>query len=323
VITETLAKKLFGSADPINKVIRLDNTRNATVTGVLKDIPLNSSLKFEYLLPWEDNNNKWDHFYATTYVELKDPRNVAVLNKQILNVISRHIKNEQGTQVFLHPVAKMHVQNHFDANGNPENNSDLYFFSVLAVVMLLIGCINFMNLSTARSAKRAREVGVRKVMGAVKRSLVLQFITESTVMALVAGIIALAIVQLVWPVFRTLAKVPVDIPWQSPLFWLSAFLFIIFTGLLAGSYPAFYLSSFKPVKVLKGLFNNRNALLTPRRVLVVTQFVIAILLINFTIIFRKQVNHIENRDPGFVKEELLFHSLTNDLTAHYEVVQHN
>lgn len=321
VLTESLAKRVFGAEDPLNKVILLDNKRNVTVTGLLKDVPLNSSLDFEYLLPWEENNNNWDYYFARTYVELKDPAGVNAVNKQIGNVISDHSENPLGTRIFLHPVSKMHVQHHFDAKGNPETELNLYFLPVLAAVMLLIGCINFMNLSTARSEKRAREVGVRKVMGAVKRSLVIQFITESVLLALVAGVIALLIVQLVWPAFSTMARVKAVIPWQSPVFWLSTLGFIGFTGLLAGSYPALYLSSFKPVKVLKGVLNNSNSLITPRRILVVTQFVIAIFLINFTLIFRKQVNYMEARDPGFEKEELIFHSLTTDLQKNYDIVQ--
>lgn len=321
VITESLAKKIFGSEDPVNKIVQLDNAQNFTVTGVLKEIPLNSSFHFEYLLPWADNNTKWDYNFVNTYVELKDPGNVKTVNKQIAGIISEHSKNEEKTQVFLHPVSKMNLQHNFDANGNPETTKDLIFLPVLAAVMLLIGCINFMNLTTARSEKRAKEVGVRKVMGAARKSLIIQFITESTLLAIVSGCSAMLIVKLIWPAFSALAKVPVNIPWQSPVFWLSAAAFIFLTGLLAGSYPAFYLSSFKPVKVLKGIFNNKKVLITPRRILVVCQFVIAIFLINFTIIFRKQVNYTENRDPGFVKEELLYHSLTSDLNRQYEVVQ--
>ena len=321
IITQQLAKKIFGDEDPVNKVIRLDSTYHVTVTGVLKDVPLNSSLKFDYVLPWKDNDDNWDHYYATTYVELGTAGNVSGVNKQISNIISRHSKNEAGTQVFLHSVAKMHLQHHFDEKGNPEMESDIYFLSILAVVMLLIGCINFMNLSTARSGKRAKEVGVRKIMGAVKKSLVAQFIAESTLLACIAGGIALIIIQLAWPVFSIMAKVPVNIPWESPVFWLSAVAFFLFTGLVAGSYPAFYLSSFKPVKVMKGVFNNKSALITPRRILVVVQFIIAISLINFAIVFRKQVNFTENRDPGFMKEGLLFHPLTKDLRRNYAVVQ--
>lgn len=321
ILTQQLAKRIFGNEDPVNKVIRLDSANNVTVMGILKDIPLNSSLKFDYLLPWRDNKDNWDHVYANTYVELSSAGDVGGVNKQISNVISRHSKNKEGIQVFLHPVSKMHIQHHFDEKGRPETESDIYFLSVLAAVMLLIGCINFMNLSTARSGKRAKEVGVRKIMGAVKGSLIVQFITESTLITCIAGAIALLIVQLAWPVFSIVAKVPVNIPWQSPAFWLSVLTFILFTGLLAGSYPAFYLSAFKPVKVLKGTFNNKSALLTPRRVLVVVQFIIAISLINFAIIFRKQANFTENRDPGFMKEGLLFHSMTKDLRRNYAVVQ--
>jgi ABC-type antimicrobial peptide transport system permease subunit len=321
VITESLAKKIFGTEDPINKTVQLDNAQSYTVTGVLKEIPPNSSFHFEYLLPWADNNTNWDFNFVNTYVELKDPGSVKTLNKQIAGIISEHSKNVEGTKIFLQAVSKMNLWHHFDANGNPEISNDLIFLPILAAVMLLIGCINFMNLTTARSEKRAKEVGVRKVMGAARKSLVIQFITESTLLAVLSGCIAMLIVQLVWPAFSTMTSVPGNIPWQSPVFWLSAMAFIFLTGLLAGSYPAFYLASFKPVKVLKGIFNNKTVLITPRRILVVSQFVIAIFLINFTIIFRKQVNYTENRDAGFVKEELLFHSLTSDLNRQYEVVQ--
>jgi ABC-type antimicrobial peptide transport system permease subunit len=321
ILTQQLAKKIFGDEDPVNKVINLDSADNVTVMGVLKDIPLNSSLKFDYLLPWRDNNYKWDNFFANTYVELGSAGDVSGVNNQISNVISRHSKNEEGVQIFLHPVSKMHMQHHFDEKGRPETERNIYFLYVLVVVMLLIGCINFMNLSTARSGKRGKEVGVRKIMGAAKGSLIIQFITESTLIACIAGGIALLLVQLAWPVFSIMAKIPANIPWQSPGFWLSVLAFIFFTGLLAGSYPAFYLSSFKAVKVLKGVFNNKSALITPRRILVVVQFIIAISLMNLAIIFRKQVNFTENRDPGFMKAGLVFHPITKDLRRNYEVVQ--
>jgi ABC-type antimicrobial peptide transport system permease subunit len=321
VLTENMAKKIFGDEDPLNKVIRLDNARDVTVTGVLKEVPQNSSLKFEYLLPWEDNNINWDFYFANTFVELNSPEEVSVVDKQIADIISKHSKNKQGTQVFLHPVGKMHLQHNFDEKGKPKSESEIYFLSVLAVIMLLIGCINFMNLSTAQSGKRGKEVGVRKIMGAVKKSLIIQFITESTLLAFTAGCLGLLIVQLVWPSFSTMAKVRIGIPWHMPAFWLSALAFILLTGLLAGSYPAFYLSSFKPVKVLKGVFNNKGSLVTPRRILVVVQFVLAIFLMNFTIIFRRQANFTENREMGFAKEGLVFHSMTNDLRKNYEAVQ--
>lgn len=321
VLTEKMAKKIFGDEDPLHKVIRLDNTRDVTVTGVLKDVPLNSSLKFDYLLPWQENNNKWDYYFANTFVELKSPEEKSVVDKQIADVISKHSKNEQGSQVFLHPVGKMSLQGHFDEKGNPETQTEIYFLSVLAVIMLFIGCINFMNLSTAQSGRRGKEVGVRKIMGAVKKSLIVQFITESTLLAFFAGCVALLIVQLVWPSFSAMAKVRIGIPWHLPVFWLSTLAFILFTGILAGSYPAFYLSSFKPVKVLKGVFSNKGSLITPRRILVVVQFVLAIFLMNFAILFRKQANFTENREMGFAKDGLVFHSMTRDLRKNFDAVQ--
>jgi putative ABC transport system permease protein len=321
VLTEMMAKKIFGDEDPLHKVIRLDNTRDVTVTGVLKDVPLNSSLKFDYLLPWQDNNDRWDMYFASTFVELNSPEEKPGVDKQIADIISKHSKNEQGSQVFLHPVGKMSLQGHFDEKGNPETRLEIYFLSVLAVIMLLIGCINFMNLSSAQSGKRGKEVGVRKIMGAVKKSLIVQFITESTLLAFFAGCIALLIVQLVWPSFSAMAKVRINIPWHLPVFWLSMLAFILFTGILAGAYPAFYLSSFKPVKVLKGVFSNKGSLITPRRILVVVQFVLAIFLMNTAILFRKQVNFTENREMGFAKDGLIFHSMTQDLRKNFDAVQ--
>lgn len=321
VLTEKMAKKIFGDEDPINKVVRLDNSRDVTVTGVLKDVPMNSSLKFEYLLPWEAENNKWDIYFANTFVELNGPEEKNVVDKQIADIISKHSKNEQGIQVFLHPVGKMHLQGQFDEKGNPRTQTQIYFLSVLAVIMLLIGCINFMNLSTAQSGKRGKEVGVRKIMGAVRKSLMVQFIAESTLLAFFAGCAGLLIVQLVWPSFSTMAKVRIDIPWNLPVFWLSTLAFILFTGILAGSYPAFYLSSFKPVKVLKGVFSNKGSLITPRRILVVVQFVLAIFLMNFAILFRRQANFTENREMGFAKDGLIFHSMTEDLRKNIDAVQ--
>ncbi len=193
--------------------------------------------------------------------------------------------------------------------------------AILAGIILLIACINFMILSTARSEKRAKEVGVRKVMGAVKRSLVLQFISESILLSLIAGIIAFIIILLLLPVFSSLANAHLIIPYTSVVFWLFAVCFILLTGILAGSYPAFYLSSFKPVKVLKGVIKNGNALVTPRKILVVLQFVLSIFLINFTILFQKQISHSQNREIGYVKENLIFHPVTDDLKKNYTLLK--
>jgi putative ABC transport system permease protein len=323
VITEKLARKLFGAADPMNKVIRADNADDYVVTGVLKDLPDNTKFEFEYLLPWADRSDNWKHYYAAIFVELHKDVSAQSVNKKISGIISKYTENELRVKPFLHALPQLNLYTRFEnrkpAGGNIDN---LRMLGILAGIILLIGCINFMNLSTARSEKRAREVGVRKVMGAVKAALVIQFIIESIVLAAIAGIVAFVLVQLIWPVFSVLSKVRMaTIPWQSPYFWLASVGFVLLTGILAGSYPAFYLSSFKPVKVLKGVLKNGNALVTPRKILVITQFVIAVFLINYTIIFQKQINHGQNRHIGFVKENLLFHPMTDDLKKNYESVK--
>lgn len=327
VITEQLAKKIFGDEDPMNKIIRADNADNFTITGVLKDLPFNTDFRFEYLVSWEFlkakgiENLSWDNNYVSTFTELPPHVDLKFVNSKITDVATRLTK-ENKPKTFLYPFTKEHLYGHFEngvaTGGNIDN---LYMLGILAGIILLIACINFMNLSTARSEKRAKEVGVRKVMGAVKRALILQFISESVLLSLIAGVIAFFIVQLLLPVFSSLANVHLSVPYSSIFFWVLAVCFILFTGILAGSYPAFYLSSFKPVKVLKGVLKNEKALVTPRKVLVVLQFVLSIFLINFTILFQKQISHSQNREIGYVKENLIFHPMTDDLRKNYTLMK--
>ena len=329
VVTEKFAKKLFGNEDALNKIISIDNADNFTVTGILKDLPDNTRLQFEYLLPWKYlqakgiENATWTNNYTSTFVELQPSANIDVLNKKLGNIIGKYDKNEQDVKVFLYPLTRLHLWDRFE-NGEPVggNIDTVRMLCILAAIMLIIACINFINLSTARSEKRSKEVGVRKVMGAAKQSLVFQFIAESLILAFIAGVFALVIIQLVLPSFSVFANVHISLAYNSPVFWLSFLLFIVFTGIIAGSYPAFYLSSFKPVKVLKGAINTGKTLATPRKILVIIQFVFAIFLINFTIIFQKQINHTESREIGFVQNNLLFHPLTDDLKKNYDLVKY-
>ena len=328
VITEDFAKKMFGDEDPVNKIIRADNADNFTVTGVLKNPPYNTAFRFEYLISWSFlkakniEHDQWDYNYVNTYVQLDPAANLHSVNSKISNITVRHTNQKEKTKIFLYPLSKEHLYGRFE-NGEPAggNIDNVRMLGILAGVILLIACINFMNLSTARSEKRAKEVGVRKVIGANRRSLVLQFIGESILLAFIAGIIALGLVNILLPVFSSLAKVNLTIVWASPLFWISAIGFVLFTGVLAGSYPSFYLSSFKPIRVLKGVLRNGNALVTPRKILVIVQFVFSIFLINFTIVFHKQINHEQNRELGFVKDNLIFHPLTEDLRKNYSLVK--
>ncbi|NII29777.1 FtsX-like permease family protein [Pseudoflavitalea sp. X16] len=348
VLTQQLATKLFGSDDPLNKTITTPTGDNFVVTGVLKDLPDNTRFKFEYLLSYGylqtngRNPGDWRHMNSNTFVELLPGTHIDAMNKKIAGIAARNSSLLSGQQIFLYPFNKEYLYGRF-VNGKPDGGhiDNLRMLGALAGIILLIACINFMNLSTARSEKRAKEVGVRKVIGAGRKSLILQFIGESILMAVLAGIIAFILVEMAIPAFSALINTKLSIPWTSPGFWAMALGFVLLTGLLAGSYPAFYLSSFKPIRVLKGVLKNTNARnftgaassrfllvrnfrwpsVTPRKILVVLQFVFSIFLINFTIIFQKQILYGLNRDTGFVKENLVFQPLTDDLQKSYTAVK--
>lgn len=327
VITPALATKLFGDQDPMGKTVNTPAGDNFTVTGVLKELPVNSQFSFEYLLSWTwlRGPGSWNNQNVATWVELAPGADVDALNKKIAHIGGQpnpeHPSLADQT-TFLYPLEKTWLENKF-VNGRPAggNIDNLKMLGGLAAIILLIACINFMNLSTARSEKRGKEVGIRKVVGAARLSLIAQFIGEAILMALLAGAIALLLVQAAIPYFDTLTRVKLFVPWHSLTFWLAALALVVFTGTLAGSYPAFYLSSFRPIKVLKGILQNGNALITPRKILVVVQFVFSIFLINFTLIYQKQIRYELNRDLGYVKEDLVSHPLTADLKRNYAAVK--
>jgi len=225
--------------------------------------------------------------------------------------------------MFLYPISRWRLYSNFE-NGYETNGGRITFvklFGIIAAFILLIACINFMNLSTARSEKRAKEVGIRKVVGAQKSSLISQFIAESVLLAFLAGIIAIIIVQLSLSGFNALTDKKLFIPYRSLYFWLTGIGFVIFTGFLAGSYPAFFLSSFQPVKVLKGTFKKANALVTPRKVLVVLQFTFAIILTICTIIVKQQIDYAKDRETGYDRNNLIYHFLTGDIAKNYQLIK--
>jgi putative ABC transport system permease protein len=328
VITQRLAEKLFGDENPINKTLTTPYGDNFTVTGVLKDLPDNTQFKFDYLLSWQylevkgRSAGSWNNQNSNTFVELEPNTRIDAFNKKIADVAAKSSTAMSGQKIFLYPLTKVYLENKF-VNGKPDggNIDNLRMLGMLAAIILLIACINFMNLSTARSEKRAKEVGVRKVIGAARGSLLLQFIGESVMMAVLAGIAAFVLAEMSLPVFGSLIHAQLTIPWTSPAFWAMALGFILLTGLLAGSYPAFYLSAFRPVRVLKGAVKSSNALVNPRKILVVLQFVCSIFLINFTVIFQKQIRYGLNRDIGFVKENLVFQTLNRDLRKNWAALR--
>ena len=329
VLTEKLAQKLFGNEEPMGKMIKIDNADNFTVTGVLKDFPNNTRFKdYEYLMPWDYlikkgwMDSSWGNNSTQTYILLKPNTSLAAVDKKIKKITIDHTKGEENIEVFLHPVSKLRLYSKFENGKSAGGRIEVVrLFGVIAALILLIACINFMNLSTARSEKRAKEVGIRKVVGAEKKSLIGQFLVESILLALFAGIIAIAIVQLSLRGFNSLTDKELSIGYGNINFWLTGLSFVLFTGIIAGSYPAFFLSSFRPIKVLKGTFKAAHALVTPRKVLVVVQFTFAIALIICTIIIMQQIEYAQNRESGYDRDNLVYHFLEGDVEKNYSLIR--
>ena len=331
VVTQKLAKALFGNEDAMGKVVKLDNKDNFTVTGIVKDLPNNTRFNFEYLIPWsylrasDGDDNNWGNNSTRTYVMLKPNATLASIAPKI-KVLKQKYEEEarkDNWQMFIYPIARWRLYSSF-TNGVEDNGGRIVFvklFGTIAAFILLIACINFMNLSTARSEKRAKEVGIRKVVGAQKASLISQFIGESVLIAFLSAIIATGIVLLSLPAYNQLTDKKLFIDFTNIDTWLAGVGFILFTGLLAGSYPAFFLSSFQPVKVLKGSFKKANALVTPRKVLVVIQFTFAIILIICTIIVKQQIDYARDRETGYNKNNLVYHFFTGDIGKNYTLIK--
>jgi len=326
VLTEKLAIKLFGNENPVGKTVLVDSVENFTVSAVLKDLPNNTSFDFEYLLPWafmtklDWDDDNWANNSVTTFVLLKPNASQAAFDKKVENITRSHSK--ETTQVFTQPLSRLHLYSK-DDNGKLVGGQieTVNLFIIIAILILLIACINFMNLSTAQSEKRAKEVGIRKVAGAYRNGLIFQFIGESIIIACIAFIIGLLLVQLSLQGFGQLTGKELFVDYTSPLFWLFSITFVLFTGLIAGCYPAFYLSSFTPVKVLKGTFKKANALVTPRKVLVVLQFSFAIILIISTIIVSHQIQFGQDRDTGYNRNSLVYTFVQGDADKNYPLIR--
>ena len=331
VLTRQLAVKLFGDGNAVGKTVRIDSSDYFTVSAVMKDLGSNTRFDFEYVLPWNyavqknmiDSN--WGNNNIFTFVLLKPNTSHIAFDAKLKNITINHTKNSRfpsTAQVFTQPLKDTWLYNKED-NGNFVGGriERVRLFAIIAVLILIIACINFMNLSTARSEKRGKEVGIRKVAGAQRSSLVVQFITESILLAFIAGIFSVIIVQLVLPAYNSLLGLKLFINFNSPSNWLFAIAFILFTGLLAGVYPALYLSSFLPVKVLKGAFKSSDKVVTPRKMLVVLQFTFAIVLIISTVIIKNQIDYAQKRDMGYSKDNLAFIIEFGDAHKNYQLIR--
>jgi putative ABC transport system permease protein len=328
VLTNKFSRELFGSEDPMGKSLLLDNKYNFVVSGVIKDLPANTQFDFEYLLPWSymqminQDDSSWENNATHNFSLLKPGADIRAVNAKIKNLIKIHIGPQNTTESFLYPVSRLHLYGNFvngvESGGKIET---VKIFLLIAAFILLIAGINFMNMSTARSEKRAKEVGIRKVAGALRNSLVVQFIGESILICLIAGFVALLLVNLSLPAFNMLTRKQLSLEYDRFYFWISFLGFVFFTGMLAGSYPAFFLSSFKPVAVLKGTFKQAHALVTPRKILVVLQFTFAIILIVSTIVIRQQTKYAQDRETGYNKSNLVYVFFGGDIQKNYELIK--
>ena len=326
VVTQKFAKKLWGNDDPMGKVIRIDSN-DFMVSGVLKDLPRNTDLQFEYLIPWSYMkeagwyNPSWKDYTTLMFVLLKPGVTEKFADDRFRNILKIHADGVDN-ELFLHPFAKWRLYSDFKDGLAAGGGIDyVRLFGLIAGFILLIACINYMNLSTARSIRRAKEVGIRKVVGARRASLVLRFLSESILISFLSGILGLVIVQVSIDGFNWLTWNNLVVPYADPRFWLGIVGFILFTGLIAGSYPALYLSSYKPISVLKRSFRTAYNLVSIRKVLVVFQFSFAIAFIICTIVIYRQINYGNKRDPGYNRDHLAFAYAKGEINKKYQLIK--
>ncbi len=332
LLAQSLATALFGKADPINKTLKVDNKLNLKIGGVYEDLPSNTSFHdTKILLPWGNKENSylstntdWDDHNGQMFVELADHVTPEQVSARIKNLPTSHIKGWLE-EALVYPLYKLHLYDVFN-NGKAAGGriQFVWLFGVIGGFVLLLACINFMNLSTARSEQRAKEVGIRKTIGSLRSQLIGQFFSESILVAFLAFLLAISLVFFSLPFFNSLAAKEMTIPWNSFLFWLMTIGFTLFTGIISGSYPALYLSSFEPAKVLKGTFRAARYASLPRRVLVVLQFSVSLALIIGTLIVFMQIQFAKDRPIGYSREGLITVGInTPDLERHYDAIRND
>jgi len=357
VISRSLANSLFGAnTDPVNKTIKFNNKNLLKVSGLFEDFPFNSEFRdVSFLTPWafyvsdrdwvKNSLNNWDNNSFQLYAQLQDNVNIATVNARVKGALEGHERKDKP-EVLLHAMPKWHLYGEFKDGRNTGGSIQfVWMFGLIGGFVLLLACINFMNLSTARSERRAREVGIRKAVGSLRTQLITQFLCESIMISFIALGLAILLTELALPWFNQLADKKIVLPWSNPLFWLATCCFTIFTGLISGSYPALYLSSFSSIKVLKGTFKtgrfaqnfvgaasprsflvrNLRSLSLPwlsRKALVVLQFTVSVSLIIGTIVVYNQIQYAKDRPTNYARAGLLAVDMnTPDLYAHYGAIR--
>lgn len=329
VLTESTAKSIFGNKDPMGQVVKLDNTEHYKVAAILEDVPGNSTFQFDYLTTFnysapevKNQMNEWVNSSWNVFVNVRPGSDMKLVEKKINEIKKSHDSHDELSTYFTFPMSKWRLYSDFKDGKNVGGMIEyVRTFTIVAIVILLIACVNFMNLSTARSERRAKEVGIRKTLGSNRGQLVMQFFSESVILALIAFFMSILAVYLLLPSFNMLVNKQLHLNIIQPSFWMLGIAIVLFTGIVAGSYPALYLSSFNPVKVLKGAINVGKDGVLPRRILVVAQFVISIMLISGTIVIYQQIQFIKNRDMGYNPDNLIMVASTGEVNKNYTVIK--
>ncbi|AYQ36447.1 ABC transporter permease [Runella sp. SP2] len=339
LLSESVAQSLFGNEDPMGKLVRIDNKLDVKVTGVYEDLPFNTSARdLKFIAPWKLyvssqkwvqralDEGQWDNNSFQLFAQIADHADMTQLSDKITNVKLDKVNAEEKkfkAEIFLHPMSDWHLQSNWEEGVKTGGFIQyIWLFAIVGLFVLLLACINFMNLSTARSEKRAKEVGIRKAVGSIRAQLINQFFSESFLVVIVAFWGALGVTLAVLPLFNEITDKKMVFPWTEPVFWLVSVGFIVLTGVLAGSYPALYLSSFQPVKVLKGTFRAGRFASVPRQVLVVVQFTVSITLIIGTLIVYRQIQHTKDRPMGYDNNGLvMMQMMSPDFYGKYDLLR--
>lgn len=332
VISEELASVMFKDEDPIGNFLKVDVESTLQVTGIFKNVPDNSSFQFDYLMPWKhresilpwvvENKTNWGNYSFQVFVELSDAEDELEVEAAIKGILASKGQDDFPKEFMLHPMLRWRLHSNFE-NGAEAGGQHEYvkLFTVIAMFILVIACINFMNLATARSERRAREVGIRKSLGSKRGQLIMQFYGESIVISLISYAISILIVSLLLPSYNNLVDKKLLIDFTSSEFWIFSLAIILVTGIVSGSYPSLYLSSFSPIKTLKGKVSvGKNANL-PRKILVMLQFGFAVVLIISTIVIVKQIDLAKSRDLGYDQEGLITIPLTDDIKDNHDLIR--
>lgn len=330
VLTESTARTLFGSTDVLTKTVRLQDQAEFEITGIVEDLPLNSSHRFDYLLPWSafklfdpsSHDLNWDNYSFITLVRLTPKADLSTVNKKMKMLIEKQT-SRKNAPFFLYPLSKIHLYGKFE-NGKSVGGdiTQVWLFTGLAIGILLIACINFMNMATAKSEKRAKEVGIKKTIGATRSSLIFQFLTESIMITAISVFIAIALIEGFLPAFGNLLNIKLDISFFNYQIWTIIAGTVLITGLIAGSYPAFYLSSFNPIQVFKKKIQGRQFLsFSLRQVLIVGQFSFTVILIISTLVIYRQIQFIKDRPVGVDVNALVEMPYEGALESRFEILK--